>query len=214
MKIGPEVQPAAPHPPTCHTEAVRETLNAMSPDTVRSERGCDHQLNRGWTMKLRADWAALAISFVAAGFTALQWYEAREQRELQTTASLSFDIDTQQSKHHNGIGVRNAGPGVAHFQSIEYYFDGRAVRDISETLSAMGVDPERDEGIDLEKGDFLAPGEAVWLIDYRSNNKADESHLADLFENRMQVAITYCTASGRCSRICSETVGCPVQRAP
>ena len=55
-------------------------------------------------MILRADWTALIISFIAAGFTGLQWYEAREQRELQSIASLSFDIDTQESKHHYGIG--------------------------------------------------------------------------------------------------------------
>jgi len=165
-------------------------------------------------MTLRLDWLALVVSFVAAGFSGLQWYEAREQRELQSSASLAFDIDTQESKHHYGIGVRNSGPGVAQFRSIEYYFDGRAVGDISETLSKMGVDTDRDDGIDIEKDDFLAPGETIWLIDYRSKNKADESHLVDLFENRTQVAVTYCTATGRCSRICSETVGCPVNKKP
>ena len=164
-------------------------------------------------MKLRIDWLALIVSCTAAAFSGLQWYEAHEMRQLQFNAAVSFDIDTEEAKRRIGIGLRNSGPGVAHIQAVEYYFDGRPVADISDTLSKMGLDTDRDEGEDIGDGDFLGPnGTTLWLIDYRAKSKSDEDHAVDLIENRTRVAVTYCTATDRVSECVLSTTPAPDKR--
>jgi hypothetical protein len=192
--------------------------------TVEGDNHRDNELvsNRNESVadllqKLRSDRTALWVSVlsllvaaVAALFTGLQWHEAREQRRLQAGAALSFEINTLAPKHRLGIGVHNAGPGVAHIQDVRYYVDGKVIEDADSVLQALGIENQRDEGIDLEHGDSLAPNDIVWLIDYRPKGRADEERVSQILENRVRVAIAYCTADGECPTACSEVSGCPV----
>jgi len=163
---------------------------------------------------VRLDWIALVVAIVAAVFSGLQWLETRELRQLTFGAALSFEINTLAGKHRLGIGVRNAGPGVARIQTVTFYLDGKLADDMVDTLETAGFDTDRDEGIELDRGDFLAPNEIVWLIDYRPKSREDGQRASALIENRVQVAIDYCATTGACTRICSDSAGCPVQQSP
>ena len=158
---------------------------------------------------LRVDWIALAVAIAAAAFSALQWMEMRSNRSPRFESTLSFDVDTLAAKHRLGVGVRNSGPGVAHIQEVTYYLDGNPVEEIADTLEDIGLDTDRDNGIDLGPGDFVAPNDVIWLIDYSPRNREEEHRVADLFEHRLQVAVEYCDANDVCRRICSRSKGCP-----
>ena len=163
---------------------------------------------------LRVDWIALAVAIAAATFSGLQWFQMRSSRQPGFDTTLSFDVDTLAAKHRLGIGVRNAGPGVAHIQEVTYYLDGNPVEEIADTLEDIGLDSDRDNGIDLGPGDFIAPHDVIWLIDYGPRGRDEEHRVTDLFERRLQVAVEYCDANDVCRRICSKSKGCPVSAAP
>jgi hypothetical protein len=159
---------------------------------------------------LRVDWIALAVATAAAVFSGLLWLETRSQGHPRFETAMSFDIDTLAGKHRFGIGVRNSGPGVAHVQSVTYYLDGAPIDDVSDTLEEVGLDSDRDTGVDVGPGDFIAPNDVVWLIDYSPRSREEEQRVAELFERRMQVAVEYCDANDVCRRICTKPNGCPM----
>jgi hypothetical protein len=159
----------------------------------------------------RLDWIAIAVAVLAALFSGLQWWETRDWRKLTFAAALSFEIDTLAGRHV-GMGVRNAGPGVARIQTVTYYLDGKPVEDIGNAFENAGLDSDRDEGVDLDSGDLLTPGQIAWLIDYRPKNREDADRARDLVDAHIQVAINYCTIYEACMRACSDFVGCPVQQ--
>jgi hypothetical protein len=163
---------------------------------------------------LRVDWIALAVAIAAAAFSGLQWFQTRSSRQAGFDTRLSFDVDTLAAKHRLGIGVRNVGPGVAHIQEVTYYLDGNPVEEIGDTLEDIGLDSDRDSGIDLGAGDFIAPNDVIWLIDYSPGSREEEHRVIELFEHRLQVAVEYCDANDVCRRICTKAKGCPVSAAP
>jgi hypothetical protein len=158
---------------------------------------------------LRLDRIALVVSIVAALFSALLWLETRRQSHAQFGAAVTFDIDTLTRKHRLGIGLRNAGPGVAHIQSVSYFLDRKPVEDISDALEREGFDPDRDTGVDLDHGDLIPADDVIWLIDYSPRNRAEELKASALMEHRLAVAVEYCDANDACARVCSEPDGCP-----
>ena len=151
---------------------------------------------------------ALLISLLAVAFSYLQWQEAKMQRETQFASALVFDLETELPRRA-GIGVRNVGPGVARLNSVTYYLDGRILDDPSDALEAVKLDPDKDEGVTLDRGDSMAAGEVDWLIRYPIKRKGDEDKARELLENRLQIAVDYCSANGSCARKCSRPGGCP-----
>lgn len=165
----------------------------------------------------RVDWPALVISIAAVGFSAAQWYEQSEQRYLQYDVALSFELNTA-GIHRYGIGVKNAGPGVAFIQDVTYYIDGKPIKfdDLVDALEDNGIDTDKLNEKELLRGDTLTSGETAWIFDYRARGPAAEERATNLFENRVQVAVSYRARNGRVGRICSTAPdpGCPFSAAP
>jgi hypothetical protein len=149
---------------------------------------------------------SLLVSLAAAGFTGLQWWEARQQRVMANDATISFEIDTDPSDFKLGIGVRNVGPGVARIRSVKYFVDGEPVASIDDAIEAAKLDSQRLHEIELAD-DAMGQGEVVWVVRYNAH-KADSDRAADFFENHLNAIVDYCTASGRCAVECSEKGGC------
>jgi hypothetical protein len=158
--------------------------------------------------KVRVDWIALVVSIAAVGFSGLQWYETKKGTQLANSAALGFEIDTQLEKNRYGIGVRNAGPGVARIRAVAFYVDRKKVDDLVDVMEAAGLDSQRDYGVELDVGDALAPGDTNWFVNYRPRNKQDGDKAETFIEDHLQVAVDYCTANGECSRMCSQAGGC------
>jgi hypothetical protein len=157
------------------------------------------------------DWAALAVSIIAAGIALAavmtscnQSKDAHLQLLRQFSASVSFAINKQAGKHRLGIGIENAGPGVAHVKSVTYYVDGKRTEDISNELERRGMDTNRDEGETFGAHDYIGPGATKWLIDYRSKGPEDEQRVGNLILDHIQAAVEYCDANDKCERLCSE----------
>ncbi len=160
-------------------------------------------------MSARIDWIALIVSVLAATFSGLQWFEARQQRQLQFAATLVFDIETELvTRRRAGIAVRNVGPGIARIRSVTYYLDGKELDDPLDGLAQAKLDPDRDEGVVLGLGDSMAAGEIDWLMRYPIRHRDEEKRATDLVENRLQIAVDYCSAGGNCARACSVLGGC------
>jgi hypothetical protein len=163
--------------------------------------------------KKRADWvaiAALVISILAAIFTGLQWREARQQRQQQFDSTLVFDVDTELPQHMAGIAIRNVGPGIARVSSVTYYMDGKVQEDPGDALTQEKLDPNRDEGVALDRGDSMAAGEIDWLVRYPIRRRDEEERATDLFEEHLAIAVEYCAASGNCTTLCSLPGRCPM----
>jgi hypothetical protein len=156
--------------------------------------------------------AALVISTVAAIFTGLQWHEARQQRLQQFDSALVFDVDTEIPQHMAGIAVRNVGPGIARVSSVTYYMDGKMVEGAAGALEAERLNPDKDQGVDLDRGNSMAAGEIDWLVRYPIGRRDEEERARDLFEEHLVIAIEYCTAGGNCTRLCSLPDRCPVEK--
>jgi hypothetical protein len=155
-------------------------------------------------------WIPTIISLVALGGTVAQWLEAREQRHQQFDAALAFEVDTIYEKNRSGIGIRNTGPGVARVKEVTYFVDRVPVpqEEMDSLVERAKLNPDRDDGIALDEGDPLAPGELVWLINYRSIGRAEEARARDFFDNHLTAQIEYCTPNGDCSKLCSTKGGC------
>jgi hypothetical protein len=156
--------------------------------------------------------AALVISAVAAIFTGLQWHEARQQRQQQFDSALVFDVDTELPQRRAGIAVRNVGPGIARISSVTYYMDGKVQEDPGDALEQERLEPRRDEGVDLDRGDSMAAGEIDWLVRYPIGRREEEERARDLFEEHLAIAVEYCSAGGNCTRLCSLPDRCPIEK--
>lgn len=156
--------------------------------------------------------AALVISAAAATFSGLQWHEARQQRQQQFDSSLVMDVDTELPQHMAGIAVRNVGPGIARVSSVTYYMDGKVVEGAADALEAERLDPDKDQGVDLDRGNSMAAGEIDWLVRYPVGRREEEERARDLFEEHLVIAMEYCTASGHRMRVCSLPDRCPAEK--
>lgn len=151
--------------------------------------------------KFRLEWIAIIISLAAAGFTGLQWWEARQLLRLANDAFVNVEVDTDPSDYKLGFGVQNAGPGIAHIRSVTYYLDGKPVRSIDDVIDDAKLDYARLREIELKEDD-MAPGEIVWIARYNAR-KADLDRATDFFEKHLNVAVEYCSAGGRCATACA-----------
>jgi predicted naringenin-chalcone synthase len=157
-----------------------------------------------------ADRVALAVSIASAVFAGaaavtacFQAWDAHQLLRRQFATSVSFAINTQAGRHRLGIGIENAGPGVARIKSVSYYVDGKLTNEIADDLEKLGMDPSRDEGF------TLGPGGVKWIIDYRGKTREDEQRIANLIADHVQVAVEYCDANEEYETQCSGDKGCP-----
>ena len=90
-----------------------------------------------------------------------------------------FDIDTLLRQHRVGIAIRNVGPGVARIRSIRYFLDRKAVEDADSVLEQAKLDPDRDSGVSMDRGDSMAPGEIERELRQRQLTPADTGALRD-----------------------------------
>jgi hypothetical protein len=153
---------------------------------------------------------SLFVSFAAAAFTGLQWWEARAQRQLASEATVGLDVNTSPSAHHFGIAVRNAGPGVAHIRSVKFYMDGHLLDDVDDAINRAELNSERAVQLELT-GDVMGPGEINRLVDYHAS-KSEEDRAETFFLSHLSAAVEYCSADGRCATECSITNQCGVRR--
>jgi hypothetical protein len=77
---------------------------------------------------------SLIVSFTAAGFSGLQWYEGRDQLLLSTKPHVDFDPDGLPVE----IAVTNAGPGPAIIKSVVFYVDRKPVTDAEDAGNNYG----------------------------------------------------------------------------
>ena len=158
--------------------------------------------------KLWTDWVPLVVSICAVIFTAAQWYESREQRLLANDAVVTFNIDTDPSEWKLGISIKNVGPGIATIHSVKFYVDRKLIGDPDDALDQAKLDSNRNHGVSLAVDEPVGPQETIPLIDYHARNKEERDRATDFFEKHMDVAVNYCTASGRCTDVCTQDKGC------
>jgi hypothetical protein len=154
------------------------------------------------------DWVPLAVSLAAAAFTALQWLEARHETQLSHAALVGFEIDTDPTERRLGVSLRNAGPGVATVRSVRYFVDRQPIDDIDAAVEKAKLIPNHEFDIELDAEDPVSVGETVWLIDYRPKSKDEKQRAIDFIEKHLSVGVEYCSAEGKCSRICSTKDWC------
>jgi hypothetical protein len=159
--------------------------------------------------KFRWDLIAILISIAASLFTGLQWWEAHEQRRLANDATINVDVDTDPANNKLGVAVRNSGPGVATVKTVRYYVDGKLVSDINDAVELAKLDSNRLNEIELTD-DAMAPGENVWILRFIAS-KVDQERAADFFEKHLNVAVSYCSAGGRCDTACADDKTCPAK---
>jgi hypothetical protein len=150
---------------------------------------------------------ALAVSLLAMVFTGLQWWEAHQQKRLQTKPLVAFYIESDANEPKKGLAIDNLGPGPAVIKSIRYFVD-RQLLDEQEVLQHVKLNPDFDHGVVLDEGDVLGVGQRVWLIDYRTKNDKEIGRLADLFGSRLVVEVSYCSIGDECWRKCSPNGRC------
>jgi hypothetical protein len=146
---------------------------------------------------------AIVISIVAVIFTALQWYEARDQKLLAIHPSVSLETDTDETERPLGVTLKSLGPGIAEIRSITYYVDRREAKDVDEAFRFGHLNPENNHPMELDENEPLGVGETVFLIDYRSKDKNELKRVADFLDNSLAVKVTYCSIAGQCWTKCS-----------
>jgi len=137
----------------------------------------------------RVSWIALAISFVAAVFAGLEWYDnhiARLDSHNQLVWSMKPSITfTTGDVDDKSVGVRleNAGPGIAVIKSISYFVDRRSLKDADEAVEQF----DNVNTFDVDQGDPLAVGEKIWLLRHsaKTHGKKDEAEL-EKFEDMVK----------------------------
>jgi hypothetical protein len=168
----------------------------------------------------RSDWIAIgaalisflaAISLLAAIFIGLMWHEARLQRQESFSSTLNFIVDASFTGKTGGIAVKNIGPGIARIRAVTFYLDGQVIQDLGDALDQAKLDPNRNEGWEIDPGDELDPSETVWLVRYKIGNREEEDRASELFGGRFQIAVDYSSRSGERKRVCTWEGPCPIQ---
>jgi hypothetical protein len=142
---------------------------------------------------------SIIIAVAAAGFSGLQWYEARNGLLLSTRPHVDFDTEDDPDTPPIGIAISNAGPGPAIIKSVMFYVDRKPVRDAEEAgttyanLSMSELDYK-----ELEPDDTLAVNEEVWLIRYRKPrggkiNQKNSEKFADFIDQHLAIEVTFCS---------------------
>src|SRR5713226_963116 len=109
-------------------------------------------------------WIAIIIATAAAVFTGLQWWEAHKQGRIANDATVEVDVDTEPGRSKRGIIVRNAGPGLAHINTVKYYIDGQLVPGINEAFERVSkLDSRRLNEVEIN-GSTLSPGERQQVL--------------------------------------------------
>jgi hypothetical protein len=143
---------------------------------------------------------SILIAVAAAGFTGMQWYEARNALLLSTRLHVDLDTEDDPDEPPVGIAVTNAGPGPAVIKSVTFYVDRKSVRDADEAGRTYASLSASELGYsELEPGDTLAFGEKVWLIQYRKprGNKINQKNIekfADFVDQHLAIEVTFCSA--------------------
>lgn len=153
-------------------------------------------------------WLPLAISLLAAGFTGLQWFEARQQKRLQIRPLLSFYIQDDDTEQIVGMRIDNNGPGTAIIKRVAYFVDRKPMKDGYEALSFSKLSPDLDHGIEFEEGDALGGGQTAWLVDYRTKDKKGKTRFSEFLNEHLTVEITYCSVDDECWKKCSRKGHC------
>jgi hypothetical protein len=143
----------------------------------------------------RAD-VAIVISILALGVTGWQAWDSHKQGVLANDATVKVDIDTEPGRNKLGVFVRNAGPGVAHIKTVKYYVDGKPITDINDAIDAAKLDSNRLDEIDISD-DAMSPGQKQQILSFNAR-KSEQERAADFFENRLNVAVDYCSAGRGC----------------
>jgi hypothetical protein len=209
--ISIDVEAASAVPPIWRRQ-LRRIIKALrgvpSTSIPKLESSNVNQSGKNLIMKSWAFWIPTIIAVVALTFPAAQWYESREQRHLAFDATIVIDVDTLLSDHRVGMAIRNIGPGVARLRSVTYYVDRKPADDPDEVLDEAKLDSNRDWGVDMDRGDSMAPGELDWLVDYHAEKKEDEDLAVDFVEKHLKIAVDYSTGAGVDKRVCSDVGGC------
>jgi hypothetical protein len=141
----------------------------------------------------------MLISLLAVGFTALQWYNGRNQVLLTTRPHLDFDTEYDPDEPPVGIAIINAGPGPALIKSVTFYVDRKSVRDAEEAGLNYAHLTEDELGYnELEPDDTLSVGEKLWLIKYRKPprgkiNPKTLDRFSDFIDQNLAIEVTYCS---------------------
>jgi hypothetical protein len=169
------------------------------------KRGIPSPFSKGTPLLLSS--LALVVSILAMVFTGLQWWEAHQQKRLQTKPLVAFYIENDTNELKKGLAIDNLGPGPAVIKSIRYFVDRQPV-DEQEVLQHVKLNPDSDHGIALVEGDVLGVGQRVWLIDYRTKNGNEIGRLSDLLGSRLVAEVHYCSIGDECWRKCSPSGRC------
>jgi len=157
---------------------------------------------------------SIGISVVAATFTGLQWYEARETRRQQFDAVLELESDMELDQNRAGISLRNVGPGVARVRSVSYYMDGKLLGDDpSAALDQAKLDPNRNMGTTLDQDEPIGPSETIPLVLIRIKSDEERDRAVKLFEDQLQVRVEYRAVDGKRRSVCTP-LKCPAKGAP
>jgi hypothetical protein len=168
------------------------TSSTMSGATVQG-------VSRGWAKNE----VAIVISIVALVISALQWYEARDQKLLAVHPSVTFETDSDGTERPLGVTLKSLGPGVAEIRSITYYVDRRQAKDVDEALRFGHLNPDNNKPTELDENEPMGVGETVSLIDYRSKDKNELRRVADFLDDSLAIKVTYCSIAGHCWTKCS-----------
>jgi hypothetical protein len=158
----------------------------------------------------RAD-VAICISIIALVLSGWQAWDSHRLGLLANDATVKVDVDTEPGRNKLGIFVRNAGPGIAQIKTVKYYVDGKLIVDINDAIDAQKLDSDRLDEVDISN-DAMSPGAKQQILGFNAR-KSEQERAADFFENHLNVAVDYCSASGRCSTACAEEKSCPRKSA-
>ena len=60
------------------------------------------------------------------------------------------------------------------FASLTAYLDGKVLEDARDAFDRAKLDPDRDNGVDLDRGDSMSAGEIDWLVLYPFKGRDEE----------------------------------------
>lgn len=159
--------------------------------------------------------AALILAYDAdmhrSGPSAPAAVAAAGQPPVEGMPKISFITGEDRDLGQAGIEMKNAGPGVVTIKSVDYFIDGRRMRD-EEAVIAVAPRGGRNalQYTHLNSGARIGTNADTWLLflQKRDTRPREYETLTNFLSDSVAVGVNYCSEKNACADACSKAGAC------
>jgi hypothetical protein len=150
-----------------------------------------------------------AAALASAGIGYMAYADQHRQQTLAAHPLVDFYTEDSDSEPTVGVQILNEGLYPLIVAKLEYFVDGRRIRDTDEANHlAKLADPDKVQVMEFGHNNPLGVGEKVWLYSRDTSDKAELAKFVSFIDDHFAVGVRVCSQFGQCTSPCSTTGKC------